>query len=571
MKDPSVAKERYGSNLTKVVLSLLGAVGLLLFILFIAPSSESRNTLIFGLSPVRAIIASLFLLLLAVTFWGLYLSIIQSKERHRLLTARVNAYLSRHLSFTLVLLYGITIISAYLMLLSLPPIPTSLTFLESIRVRLLPFVVWLFLAGCGSIILIRLRYSTELHDSDLVRKLDGIFIAAGIFLITFFLYEHIAAWIGWVNKSRYSYWDSLAEQFLNGQLYLKHPPQTHDLTYYNGHWYVPNPPVPALVMIPFAFFFDADEIQTGDISILFSAINVVLVYLILMELKARRWINITVLGGLCLIALLAFGTPHLWVGINGRMWFVSQILTVSFLAFGTLAAIKEWSPWLVGVCIGLAVGTRPNGLMSWPFMFGIAMQILYDRQGKLNLNQALSWAMKSSIPIALAIGGLLLYNFARFNDFMDFGYTNINGDPVIVESAQKYGLFSLRYIPYNLKVMFAYLPTIQWGSRWPILPSGAGMSLFLTTPALIYLFHRYEQKIWVWGAWLAIVFNFLLLALYHNAGKDQFGYRYILDMIVPILSMLALAIGKKIPWHFLLLLALSIGINLYGAYWFMNY
>ena len=181
-----------------------------------------------------------------------------------------------------------------------------------------------------------------------------------------------------------------------------------------------------------------------------------------------------------------------------------------------------------------------------------------------------AWSFKTTIPIGIAILGLLLYNYARFENFLDFGYVTINGDPVIVHNAQTHGLFSTYYIPYNLRVMFLYLPKIQWGSRWPILPSGAGMSIFLATPALIYLFHRYESRWWIFGAWTAVLFNFLLLILYHNTGRDQFGYRYILDALLPLVTLLAAALGKKLPWHFIIFLILSVIINLYGTNWFMN-
>jgi len=96
------------------------------------------------------------------------------------------------------------------------------------------------------------------------------------------------------------------------------------------------------------------------------------------------------------------------------------------------------------------------------------------------------------------------------------------------------------------------------------------MSIFLTTPTFIYLFHRYARQWWIAGAWLSVFLNFVLLVLYHNTGANQFGYRYILDAIVPLVVLLASALGQKVPWHFILLLILSIGINLYGTYWFIN-
>jgi hypothetical protein len=323
-------------------------------------------------------------------------------------------------------------------------------------------------------------------------------------------------------------------------------------------------------MIPLAYLLGAGKISTAFFSMFFSAANAVLVFLILDQLIRRQWIELSRTGVLWLVLLFAFGTPHLWVGISGRFWFVSQILTVTFLGLAVYAALKSWSPWIVGICIGLAVGTRPNGLMSWPFVFAITMQIIKEERGNIDFKRILAWSIKSVIPIIITVLGLLLYNYARFENFLDFGYTTLNGDPVILHNAQTYVLFSTHYIYYNLQVMLFYLPKIHWGGRWLILPSGAGMSIFLTTPALIYLFHRYEGKWWILGAWAAVFFNFILLSMYHNTGKDQFGYRYILDALVPLITLLAASLGKKVPWHFKLLLFLSIVINLYGTNWFMN-
>jgi hypothetical protein len=62
----------------------------------------------------------------------------------------------------------------------------------------------------------------------------------------------------------------------------------------------------------------------------------------------------------------------------------------------------------------------------------------------------------------------------------------------------------------------------------------------------------------------------ILLVLYHNTGAHQFGYRYILDVLVPLMILLAVGLNKRVPWHFILLVIASIVINIYGSNWFMN-
>jgi len=295
-----------------------------------------------------------------------------------------------------------------------------------------------------------------------------------------------------------------------------------------------------------------------------------LVYLILSELNKWKWIQISTAGIFLLVTIFLFGTPHFWVGFSGRGWYVSQILTGLFLALATYAALRSWSAWGVGTFIAIAMTARPNSLMTWPFVFAIAMQILKETEGKINLRQVFFWSLKTIPPIALAIVGLLTYNYLRFENILDFGYTTVNAGPDIIQNVQTWGMFSPHFIPINLMVMFFKMPRFPLSGPWPIEPSTTGMSIFLTTPALIYLFHRYPKHWWVIGAWVAIFFNLAFLSLYSNTGAHQFGYRYILDLLVPLIAMLAVGMSRKIPWHFIALVVVSIVINLYGANWFMN-
>ncbi len=103
-----------------------------------------------------------------------------------------------------------------------------------------------------------------------------------------------------------------------------------------------------------------------------------------------------------------------------------------------------------------------------------------------------------------------------------------------------------------------------------MFPSLEGMSIFITTPALIYLIHRYEKKWWIAGAWVSVILSVGLLSLYHNTGAAQFGYKYVLDFIVPLIMLLAAALGRKSTWVFRVLVVLSMVINCYGVWWFIH-
>lgn len=619
-----------------LVLTIISALGVVLLFSFFSQPSEAGNRFLFGLSLARFLIGAVFLSLLIVSMAASLFSFVESTHWTWMMDS-LRRLLSNNKGLYSVItgIYTLGLICAGLLFVTLLPVAKNAETYIGVLLRIQPLVLWLFLSSILLLILIAVVYKETIRQADFFSPLKIVswilsflviyilavmyyreavyslslrrfeppllFLAGylllwawvsqyvsgarhqalirrvlflgGIFLISFVLYDHIAAWVDWVHKGRYEYWDSLAEQFLQGKLYLPQPSNpklNHDLTLYSGKWYVPQPPLPAIVLMPLVFFVKPEDIYMSGVSAFFSAVNILLVYLILERLRNLKWIKLSQGAILWLVILFGFGTNHLWVGINGGVWFISQILTVTFSAIAIFAALKSWSPWISGLALGLAVCARPNSVMTWFFVFVIAMQIMHDQGLRIDLKRILAWSLKSGLPIGLGIAGLLLYNHARFDNFLDFGYTTINGDPTIVRNAQRYGLFSPRYILHNLEVMFLYTPYIRWDSTWLFHPDRAGMSIFLSTPALIYLIRRYQKQWWILGAWAAIFFNFALLMLYHNTGSDQFGYRYILDMIIPILALMAWSFKEKIPWHFYVLLLCSLIVNLYGAAWFMN-
>lgn len=560
-------------------LGLSAAVGVILFIVFLIPRSEPGSQLIFGLSASRILFGIVFGALLLINIAAFLLAVLNAGSWQARLDASLAVFFSDYHTSVMIALYVILIFAGAFLLLAIPPIIRPLDFLETVSARAGSFAIWVFLADLILIVMLRSINAEVLLNDRVVAQLDEILLYIGVFLVIFVLYAHIAALIGWINKTKYSYWDLLAGALLKGRLYIENPPYTHDLTLFNGKWYVPMPPLPAFLLLPIAYLVGAENISTSYLSMVFSAINGVLLLMILRQLVKRNWIVLSATGIFWLITMFLFGTPHLWVGISGRGWYVSQILTVLFLALATYSALRGWSAWLVGIFIAIAMTARPNSLMTWPFAFAISMQVTKEDHGKVDLKQAIQWCMKTVPPIALAVVGLLTYNYLRFDNFRDFGYVTVNAGTDIVHNVQTYGLFSPHFIPINLQVMLFKLPRINWGVPWPAHPKGAiwpidptttGTSIFLVTPPLLYLFRRYPKQWWVLGAWTAVLFNVILLSLYSNTGAAQFGYRYILDFLVPLVTLLAIGVGKKVRWHFIVLVLISIVINIYGAYWFMN-
>jgi hypothetical protein len=178
------------------------------------------------------------------------------------------------------------------------------------------------------------------------------------------------------------------------------------------------------------------------------------------------------------------------------------------------------------------------------------------------------WAALLAPALAAAIG-LLWYNQARFGNPLEFGYALANVDPALAADLNKYGPFSLSYLARNAQIAFAGLPSFQPGPPF-FTPDRLGMSVFLATPALIYLFRRLPAGLWAWGAWAGVLLVQGALLLYYNTGWQQFGYRFSLDYMVLALCLVAANAGRRVSPLLGGLIVLAWAIHLRGIIWWFR-
>ena len=118
--------------------------------------------------------------------------------------------------------------------------------------------------------------------------------------------------------------------------------------------------------------------------------------------------------------------------------------------------------------------------------------------------------------------------------------------------------------------MFVSLPELDAQCNY-FLPRGHGISMLAATPAVIYLLRHLKISWQTVGCWLTIILSMALLATYHNDGSIQYAYRYIIDFVIPVIMLLALNAGKKVPWLLRLLIIISIVMNYFGTVsWFFS-
>jgi hypothetical protein len=225
--------------------------------------------------------------------------------------------------------------------------------------------------------------------------------------------------------------------------------------------------------------------------------------------------------------------------------------------------LKKFPAWLVGLALAGGVMARPDVFLLWPALAAFTIQMDQDN-GKIDWKRIIRWGIASGIPVALGAAFLLCYNFLRFGSFLDFGYNTINGWDLLLKRANEYGIFSPHFIPGNLYLIFIGFSFHLIAKCSYYIIRGDGMNIFFTTPGIIYLFRKIKVNWWIGGCWCSIALLIALLSMYYNGGAIQYGYRYMMDFIIPIMMIIAYNAGKKISVPLRILILMSILINYYG-------
>ena len=345
-------------------------------------------------------------------------------------------------------------------------------------------------------------------------------------------------------------WFPLADSFLHGRLWIAGSrPWIERVPGPNGEWFLPFPPIPALVLVPQVALFGPDVADTGGMSALLGALNIFLVYALLTFFDLK--------GKAIAVLMIAFfvGSEYFYVAATGGIHHWTEILVVTFLLAALNLALRGRWPWVGGILFGLAVGCRPSVLPAAP-----AFALLYWRAGGIR--------PLVELTIGAASIGLFLawYNWARFGSPTEFGYdliTGPNGEKVLDEPWYAKGIESPFYIARGLYTMF--LRGFEFDEAFPWLkPSWAGTSVLLTMPFLVYLGRAVWKSPLILVGWLGLLP--LVLDLMHgNPGFAQFGYRFILDGMPFIWMLLAMVVARNgLTRGFVAAVVAGVVVNSYG-------
>jgi hypothetical protein len=390
-----------------------------------------------------------------------------------------------------------------------------------------------------------------------------------VFLGALAIYAGTALWAGNARSPRLAYFDHLADAFLHGRAYLSRPPAVHDLTFRNGRWYVPFPPLPALLLLPWVAWRGVDRVSTPLVSCATGASAVTFVYLLLASLAAAGWTGLSVGDNLWLTLLFGCGTALWWVSAAGAVWYFAQTATVAFVALAAWLAVATGSPWAAGLALALAMLGRPHVAFSWPLLVGAAADRLAGGHGWPEPLALAAWAARSALPLCAAVAALLLYNRLRFGSLLDFGYKDEVVAAGLKRDLQTGGQLNVRFIGRNLWYMLL-APPRRDPRRGRLAPDPMGMGLLWTMPALVWLGAGPPVSGLAVGAWISIALVAVPVVTYYATGWWQFGARFTLDFVVPVLVLLALAARQHVTPLLACLIAAGVLVNAWGVRWFFD-
>jgi tetratricopeptide (TPR) repeat protein len=263
-------------------------------------------------------------------------------------------------------------------------------------------------------------------------------------------------------------------------LYRSMPYGMHDLSYYQGKFYLYFGVTPALVLFWPYVALTGHYLFQKDATVIFCAVGFLASVGLLCALKRRYFagVNVAIVTASTLALGLAAGVTVLLARSDVYEVAISCGYALSMLALaGVWKALhqsrkRSGCRWLAGASLayGLAVGARPSLLFGAVILLAPLVQPWRERRPMGGVVAA------AVAPISLVGLGLMLYNFLRFGNPLEFGVRYL----LSFQRIPARQFFNLRYLWVNVRVYF--LEPARWSSRFPFvhdiavppLPAGHG-------------------------------------------------------------------------------------------------
>jgi len=356
----------------------------------------------------------------------------------------------------------------------------------------------------------------------------------------------------------------LAHQLLQGRLWIDPvwPGPEIDAVLFDGHRYIVNDPVPAILMLPLVAIVGVNANQT------------LLACLLCGVATGAAWALLERLGvtsrvAVWLVVFFLAGTDLLWCSMLGDVWFVAETSAVAFMLLALCELVGKRRGWLVALWCALALGSRFTLVMALPVVLwwlwhGFAERDLRPVPERLRTVLAFTGSLLPFFALWVA------YNVARWHVPWDAGHTifyhqdpfmgSLIGSPFGLENVPT-ELYSFFVAPPRLHPVFPYVEPLAFGT-----------ALWFTSPALLTALLAREPRRLVVSLWIATVLVAGPSLLYYANGGSQFGMRHALDFEPFLLALMGLATRSNLGvlWRFAQgLIVFSAAVGIYGC-WYWN-
>jgi len=360
------------------------------------------------------------------------------------------------------------------------------------------------------------------------------------------------------DEGRNLYLDQ-ARSFLQGRLDI--PDYYRDVATYHGRHFVPFPPFPAVLLLPFATLPDFTAPEVIVIGALLSVIGVITMRSLLDKLSQGKdllpWA----------VAALFLGTGY-WMCLvrSSGVWFFAHIVAVTALLLAINEALGRGRGILVGLLLGMAFLSRQMTIFSAIFLALVLWNnthFVEPRRKALNLLGFL-------IAVFLCIDIYLAYNGARFSGMFDTGYSYITLHGFLKERVINYGLFHPAYVPFNFIHLFLQGFHISFSGATYLGGmdmDNFGTALPLASPFIFAAFWARWKKSLLWGAWLTIALTLVCTLFYYNNGWLQYNaQRFTLDFLPVLMVLVVLGVGRVGEGLWKAAVVYAVGLNVIALF-----
>ena len=360
-----------------------------------------------------------------------------------------------------------------------------------------------------------------------------------------------------LRDTRYNNHVLLAWAWLHGHVWIDGPVGGIDALLYQGHYYIIEGPMPALMLVPFVAMFGlatnqvilaavCAAIAVAGSDVLFARMGV--------DTKLRNW----------LVAFFGLGTVLWWCTAFAAVWMLAHVIAAMFAVLILVECYGKRRAALIGLLIACMSLTRFSMILA-------AVPISYWLfASDDDTATAARWREVRAFVLGLAplLLADLAYNYARWHTFSDIGYTLwYHSDQVGEPTGPP---FKLHYLPFNLYSFLFFPPAFQTDFPW-LRPTSFGVALTFTSPALVLAFLTSPRTREGLVMWSASALTAVPSLLYYVNGFEQFGMRHSLDFTPFMLPLVARGLQRCPSALALGLIAFSIAANAYGVWWSWAY